>query len=127
MKTDKKTSAMKEHRNVKDFLGFMTGDQQLLASSSGIVRSVSLTDLGLPSEPRKPGHGHRPLPARQRVALVMDGEQCLDRLYGGYFPNWVAGGEWRHMMTFLANLFGRLHQSNVQVVVFLNGALEPAR
>ena len=75
------------------------------------------------------GRGGRPpqQQQRQRVALVMDGEQCLDRLYGGYFPNWVCGGEWRHMMTFLANLFGRLHQSNVQVVVFLNGALEPAR
>ena len=30
-------------------------------------------------------------------------------------------------MTFLSNLFGRLHQSNVEVVVYLNGALEPER
>ena len=37
---------MKEHKNVRDFLSFMTGDQQLLASSAGIVRNVSVTDLG---------------------------------------------------------------------------------
>ena len=31
--------------SVKDFQSFMTGDQQLLASSAGIVKNVSLTEL----------------------------------------------------------------------------------
>ena len=35
---------------------------------------------------------------QQRVALVLDGENCLDRLYGGYFPNWVCGGQVRQQL-----------------------------
>ena len=88
---------MREQRNVKDFQTFITGDQQLLASSAGIVRNVNVTDLGMTTPAAAPGgakgaqRGGGP-GTRQRVALVMDGEQCLDRLYGGYFPNWVCGG-----------------------------------
>jgi len=113
--------------SIKDFQSFISGgDQQLLAASgSTVFRNVSLTDMGaVGGGGGKRGGGGG---ARERVALVLDGENCLDRLYGGYFPNWVCGGQWRHMMTFLANLFGRLHQTNVQVVVFLNGTLEPTR
>ena len=119
--------------SVKDFQSFISTDRQLLNGSC--VRNVSVTELGVASG-AKGGHANKgPMmhggrhhhQHRERVALVMDAENCLDRLYGGYFPNWVCGGQWRHMITFLANLFGRLHQSNVQVVVFLNGTLEPTR
>ena len=48
-----KKATMKEHKNVRDFLSFMTGDQQLLASSAGIVRNVSVTDLGGMPQPGK--------------------------------------------------------------------------
>ena len=28
----------------------------------------------------------QPMVVQNRVALVLDAESCLDRLYGGYFP-----------------------------------------
>ena len=37
-----------------------------------------------------------------------------DRLYGGYFSDWSCGGQWGHMVDFLATLVGTLQQSNVQ-------------
>ena len=64
---------------------------------------------------------------RPRTALVVDGEDCLDRLYGGYFSDWSCGGQWGHMVDFLATLVGTLQQSNVQMAIFFNGALEPER
>ena len=69
----------------------------------------------------------QPVVVQNRVALVLDAESCLDRLYGGYFPDWSCGGEWRHMYCFLATIFGRMHQSNVHLAVFFNGAIEPTR
>ena len=50
-----------------------------------------------------------------------------DRLYGGYFSDWSCGGQWGHMVDFLATLVGTLQQSNVQMAIFFNGALEPER
>ena len=58
---------------------------------------------------------------------VKDGEHCLDRLYGGYFPDWTCGGQWNNMMAFLTTLFTNCHHANVHLAVFLNGALEASR
>ena len=33
------------------------------------------------------------LGAPNRLALVLDGEGCLDRLYGGYYSDWACGGK----------------------------------
>ena len=62
-----------------------------------------------------------------RLALVLDGESCLDRLYGGYYSDWVCGGQWNHMLEFISVLFSTLSQANIHTVTFLNGSLEPAR
>ena len=43
-----------------------------------------------------------------RLALVLDGESCLDRLYGGYYTDWVCGGQWTHMLQFMSVLFQTL-------------------
>ena len=62
-----------------------------------------------------------------RLALVLDGESCLDRLYGGYYTDWVCGGQWTHMLQFMSVLFQTLSQANIHTVTFLNGAVEPVR
>ena len=59
--------------------------------------------------------------------FFQDGEHCLDRLYGGYFPDWSCGGQWNNMMAFLTTLFTNCHQANVHLAVFLNGSLEASR
>jgi len=43
---------------------------------------------------------------------------CLD---------WVCGGQWNRMVSFLTNFVNSLRQSNVHVVVFFNGAYEDDR
>jgi len=65
--------------------------------------------------------------ALPRVAFVVDAEGCLDRLYGGYFSDWSCGGQWAHMLDFIATLISTLHRHNVQLAFFFNGALEPER
>ena len=58
---------------------------------------------------------------------MQDGECCLDRFYGGYFPDWSCGGQWQNMMSFLSALFGTCHQANVHMAIFYNGAKEADR
>ncbi|XP_055881657.1 constitutive coactivator of PPAR-gamma-like protein 1 homolog isoform X2 [Biomphalaria glabrata] len=59
-----------------------------------------------------------------RFCVVVDAESCLDRLYGGYFSDWVCGGQWNRMTSFLGNLVQACHSANMELVVFFNGALE---
>lgn len=58
---------------------------------------------------------------------LQDGECCLDRFYGGYFPDWSCGGQWQNMMSFLSALFSTCHQANVHMAIFYNGAKEAER
>lgn len=61
------------------------------------------------------------------LCLVIDGECCLDRLYGGFFGDWVCGGQWNRMVDFLTTFFQTVSSSNIEITVFLNGASEPHR
>ena len=130
-------------KSVKDFQSFMINDG-LLKSTGKCVNQVNLFALSND----KSNHGAKP----NRIALVVvsylsifrenrigesisrkiflfikDGEHCLDRLYGGYFPDWTCGGQWNNMMAFLTTLFTNCHHANVHLAVFLNGALEASR
>ena len=62
-----------------------------------------------------------------RLALVMDAESCLDRLYGGFYSDWVCGGQWSHMLEFMSTLFQTMAQSNIHTATFINGTQDPAR
>lgn len=62
-----------------------------------------------------------------RLCLVVDGECCLDRLYGGYFSDWVCGGQWNRMVQFLSVLIQTIQNNNIELAVFFNGSLEAQR
>lgn len=62
-----------------------------------------------------------------RLALVLDAESCLDRLYGGYYSDWVCGGQWSHLLEFMSALFQTMGQSNIHTATFLDGTQDPAR
>lgn len=89
-----------------------------------IARSVSVRRV-----PNNRGNYKQqlPYPTYNRLRLVLDGECCLDRLYGGYFSDWVCGGQWYRMVQFLSLLVQTLQGNNIDVAVFFNGALEPER
>lgn len=42
--------------------------------------------------------------AQSSLRLVIDADDCLDRLYGGYFNDWICGGSWNRMTTFMQEL-----------------------
>ncbi|XP_046419982.1 constitutive coactivator of PPAR-gamma-like protein 1 homolog isoform X1 [Neodiprion fabricii] len=72
------------------------------------------------------GKGQQQSPS-SKLRLVLDGECCLDRLYGGYFSDWACGGQWNRMVQFLAVLTQATEMSGVELAVFFNGSLESPR
>ncbi|XP_015437521.1 PREDICTED: constitutive coactivator of PPAR-gamma-like protein 1 homolog isoform X1 [Dufourea novaeangliae] len=62
-----------------------------------------------------------------KLRLVLDGECCLDRLYGGYFSDWACGGQWNRMLQFLAVLIQATEMSGLELAVFFNGCFESPR
>ena len=82
--------------------------------------SVDLLKISRGFVPKRRGRE----PGNERFCLVVDAESCLDRLYGGYFSDWVCGGQWNRMMAFLGSLMQACHSANLDMVVFFDGALE---
>ncbi|XP_076310626.1 constitutive coactivator of PPAR-gamma-like protein 1 homolog isoform X2 [Tachypleus tridentatus] len=62
-----------------------------------------------------------------RLCLVVDGECCLDRLYGGFYSDWVCGGQWNRMVQFISVLIKTIQSNNIELAVFFNGGLEQQR
>lgn len=107
---------------IKDLQSFIEKDASL--------DKVGITSLDLVKtawQLNKSSQGQIPALAPNRLALVVDGESCLDRLYGGYYSDWSCGGEWNHMLEFLSVFFNTLQQANIHTAIFINGALEPDR
>eukprot|EP00062_Callorhinchus_milii_P017646 gi/632970255/ref/XP_007901547.1/ PREDICTED: constitutive coactivator of PPAR-gamma-like protein 1 [Callorhinchus milii] len=61
------------------------------------------------------------------LRLLVDAENCLHRLYGGFYNDWVSGGQWNHMLSYLASLSKACFGGNIELVVLFNGALEKGR
>ncbi|XP_048462137.1 constitutive coactivator of PPAR-gamma-like protein 1 homolog isoform X3 [Rhincodon typus] len=71
--------------------------------------------------------GGRNRPPQTPLRLLVDAENCLHRLYGGFYNDWVSGGQWNHMLSYLASLSKACFSGNIELVVFFNGALEKPR
>ncbi|XP_041837402.1 constitutive coactivator of PPAR-gamma-like protein 1 homolog isoform X2 [Melanotaenia boesemani] len=71
--------------------------------------------------------GGRQRPPHSPLRLLVDAENCLHRLYGGFYTDWVSGGQWNHMLGFLAALSKACFSGNMELLVCFNGALEKGR
>lgn len=71
--------------------------------------------------------GGRQRPPQSPLRLLLDAESCLHRLYGGFYTDWVSGGQWNHMLAYLAALSKACFSANIQLLVCFNGALEKGR
>uniref|UniRef100_A0A665WM96 Family with sequence similarity 120A n=1 Tax=Echeneis naucrates TaxID=173247 RepID=A0A665WM96_ECHNA len=71
--------------------------------------------------------GDRQRPPRGPLRLLVDAENCLHRLYGGFYTDWVSGGQWNHMLGYLAALSKACFSGNIELLVCFNGALEKGR
>ncbi|KAK0141293.1 Constitutive coactivator of PPAR-gamma-like protein 1 [Merluccius polli] len=73
------------------------------------------------------GGGGRHRTPQSPLRLLVDAENCLHRLYGGFYTDWVSGGQWNHMLGYLAALARACAGGNIQLLVCFNGALEKGR
>ncbi|XP_056129025.1 constitutive coactivator of PPAR-gamma-like protein 1 homolog isoform X2 [Lampris incognitus] len=71
--------------------------------------------------------GGRQRPPQRPLRLLMDAENCLYRLYGGFNTDWVSGGQWNQMLGYLAALSKACYYGNIELLVCFNGALEKGR
>uniref|UniRef100_A0A3Q4HJ76 Family with sequence similarity 120 member A n=1 Tax=Neolamprologus brichardi TaxID=32507 RepID=A0A3Q4HJ76_NEOBR len=71
--------------------------------------------------------GGRQKPPQSPLRLLVDAENCLHRLYGGFYTDWVCGGQWNHMLGYLAALSQACFNGNIELLVCFNGALEKGR
>ncbi|XP_030584319.1 constitutive coactivator of PPAR-gamma-like protein 1 homolog isoform X1 [Archocentrus centrarchus] len=71
--------------------------------------------------------GGRQRPPQSPLRLLVDAENCLHRLYGGFYTDWVCGGQWNHMLGYLAALSKACFNGNIELLVCFNGALEKGR
>ncbi|KAF5910884.1 hypothetical protein HPG69_004975 [Diceros bicornis minor] len=68
--------------------------------------------------------GRRQRPLHTELRLLLDANKCLHRLYGGFYTDWVRGGQWNHMLDYLATLAKACFCGNIELFIFFNGALE---
>lgn len=66
-------------------------------------------------------------PIGNKLKLIVDAENCLDRLYGGYFSDWACGGQWNRMVQFLSLLTQAIERGNIELAVVFNGTIEQCR
>ncbi|XP_008198021.1 constitutive coactivator of PPAR-gamma-like protein 1 isoform X2 [Tribolium castaneum] len=66
-------------------------------------------------------------PIGNKLKLIVDAENCLDRLYGGYFSDWACGGQWNRMIQFLSLLTRAIERGNIELAVVFNGTIESCR
>uniref|UniRef100_A0A673G9F4 Constitutive coactivator of PPAR-gamma-like protein 1 n=1 Tax=Sinocyclocheilus rhinocerous TaxID=307959 RepID=A0A673G9F4_9TELE len=71
--------------------------------------------------------GGRQRPPQIPLRLLVDADNCLHRLYGGFYTDWVSGGQWNHMLGYLAALAKTCFNGNIELLVCFNGALEKGR
>uniref|UniRef100_A0A8K9Y4W0 Family with sequence similarity 120 member A n=1 Tax=Oncorhynchus mykiss TaxID=8022 RepID=A0A8K9Y4W0_ONCMY len=71
--------------------------------------------------------GGRQRPPQSPLRLLVDAENCLHRLYGGFYTDWVSGGQWNHMLGYLAALAKACFNGNIELLVCFNGAMEKGR
>ncbi|XP_062842224.1 constitutive coactivator of PPAR-gamma-like protein 1 homolog isoform X2 [Trichomycterus rosablanca] len=71
--------------------------------------------------------GGRQRPPQGPLRLLVDAENCLHRLYGGFYTDWVGGGQWNHMLGYLAALAKACFNGNIELLVCFNGSFEKGR
>lgn len=101
-------------------MGIKALQEFLESHCSGACVSVDLLKISRGYVPKRRGRYAEP----GHFCLVVDAESCLDRLYGGFFSDWVCGGQWNRMTAFLSSLIQACHSANMDLVVFFNSALE---
>ncbi|CAF0760914.1 unnamed protein product [Adineta ricciae] len=55
--------------------------------------------------------------------LLIDVDTTLERLYGGFYPDWLAGGEWSHLYSYLLSLLKTCQELSLCLIFCFDGTL----
>ncbi|CAH0555885.1 unnamed protein product [Brassicogethes aeneus] len=107
-------------------------DLQTFLESSSLDRGAVSVDLlkiaRNVTQRQQPHNTNRKIrPIGNKLKLIVDAENCLDRLYGGYFSDWACGGQWNRMVQFLSLLTRAIERGNIELAVVFNGTIEQCR
>ncbi|CAF0865960.1 unnamed protein product [Rotaria sordida] len=59
----------------------------------------------------------------QLYHLIIDVDTTLERLYGGFYPDWLAGGEWSHLYSYILSLLKTCQELSLCLVFCFDGTL----
>lgn len=62
-------------------------------------------------------------PTPALVHLLIDVETTLERLYGGFYSDWLAGGEWSHLYTYILSLLKPCQDLSLCLIFCFDGTL----
>jgi len=60
-------------------------------------------------------------------SVVLDVDSCLSRLYGGFYADWIGGGQWNNVIEFLTKLVQSCRECGLMIVAFFNGTVDGTR
>ncbi|CAF1454305.1 unnamed protein product [Rotaria magnacalcarata] len=55
--------------------------------------------------------------------LIIDVDTTLERLYGGFYPDWLAGGEWSHLYSYILSLLKTCQELSLCLIFCFDGTL----
>lgn len=70
---------------------------------------------------RKPGILDKKNNAKFRILL--DCDSCMDRLYGGFFPDFQSGGQWPSLNSFYKEMIKACEYNKIELILFINGTI----
>ncbi|CAF4482172.1 unnamed protein product, partial [Rotaria magnacalcarata] len=50
-------------------------------------------------------------------------DTTLERLYGGFYPDWLAGGEWSHLYSYILSLLKTCQELSLCLIFCFDGTL----
>jgi hypothetical protein len=62
-------------------------------------------------------------PSTQLSHLIIDVDTTLERLYGGFYPDWLAGGEWSHLYSYILSLLKSCQELSLCLLFCFDGTL----
>ena len=103
---------------------------------SAITKDIELTNVNRhrsgsggksPNNQFIPAHKQENAANKLKLKLVFDTESSLHRCYGGYFTDWVCGGQWTRMLSYLRKLVATCRDNKIEIIFFVDGSQESAR
>lgn len=57
----------------------------------------------------------------KKFRMLIDCDSCLDRLYGGFYPDFQSGGQWSALHIFYEELKRSCEAHNIEIIFYING------